>query len=214
MSNMMSPALVTLLLIASAAKDVPTLRYLPPIDADEERPVATVVMVKSKGNDFNFEIAFNHEPWGESCKTRCANATFYLDTDGNKATGLQVGEKSPQTGADLAVTVQGIREYKEVSADTLLRVKVRLLGNGVADLEDGQTLAELDHRHDPERVKAQKNEVSLRIDATDAAIPVGRTVRVVYQPPGASPVVGTFAGISDGTGGPKRPIQILRGKRH
>jgi hypothetical protein len=205
-------ALTTTALVALAASKgaKPTLRYTPPADSEDERPVATATTVKAKGNDYTFDITFNHEPWGEGCKARCANATFFLDTDGNKKTGLQLGDKSAQTGADLAVVVQGIREYKEVSAESLLRVKVRALGNESAELEQGQVVAELDQRHDPERVKAKGKDVSLKIDTTTANLPVGRTVRVVYQPPGATAVVATIPGFGSGNGG---AIQIVRGKR-
>jgi hypothetical protein len=213
MNEVMTFTLLTTLVALCAAKDAPTLRYTPPADSEDERPVATATTLRATGNDFTFRILFNHEPWGEACKTRCANATFFLDTDGNKTTGLQLGDKSPQTGADLAVIVQGVREYKEVSADTLLRAKVRLLGTGISDVDEGQTLAELDNRHDPERLKAHDNEVNLRIDATSAAIPVGRTVRVVYQPPGAAPVVGAVPGFGGAGGGKRGPVQVLRGKR-
>ncbi len=205
-------ALTTLLVLAAGKGPPPTLRYAPPADSEDERPVVTAATLRATGNDFTFQLVFNHEPWGEACKTRCANATFFLDTDGNKTTGLQLGDKSPQTGADVAVIVQGVREYKEVSADTLLRAKVRLLASGTSDVEEGQTLAELDNRRDGDRLKAHDNEVSLRVDATAPEIPVGRTVRVVYQPPGAAPVVASIPGFGGG-GGKKGPVQVMRGKR-
>ncbi len=204
-------ALTALLALAASGKDAPTLRYTPPPDAEDDRPVATEVTVKADGSDFTLHILFNREPWGETCKARCANATFFLDTDGNRTTGLQLGPQNPQTGADLSVLVQGVREYKELSADTALRVRVRQFNGAVKDVEEGQTLAELDPRRDPERVKAQQSEVSLRVDATDPNIPAGRTMRVVYQPPGAAPVVGTTPGVGAGTA--KRAVKVVKRKR-
>src|SRR3954468_4408926 len=104
--------------LSALGGEKPCIAYKVPPNADEDdRPVATAITVGPQGSDYAFKLDFNKEPWGEGCKTRCANATVFLDTDNNKATGLKLpqkddGKDAPETGADLAVTVQGLREYK------------------------------------------------------------------------------------------------------
>ncbi|WP_225413212.1 hypothetical protein [Stigmatella hybrida] len=197
----------TLLASTSAAAPKSTLRYSPP--PDEERPVIVDATVGPQGSDFAMRLVFNKDPWGEACKNRCANATLFLDTDSNAATGLQLGKGVPETGADLAVIVQGAREYKEHRADTFLRVKVRQLADNAASVDEGEALADLNHRQDPERVQLDERTVYLLIDGTSSTLPSGRKVRVIYHPPGGKAIQGTLPGmLSSGSGS---GVRIFRG---
>jgi hypothetical protein len=197
------------LLAASSAAAPPkaTFRYTPP--TDEERPVIVDATIGPQGSDFAMRLRFDKEPWGELCKNRCANATLFLDTDGNTTTGLQLGKKVPETGADLAVIVQGAREYKGTSSDTFLRVKVRQFTSASKNVDDTEALADLNHRQDPERVQLDENTVYLLIDATAPTLPSARKVRVVYHPVGGKAVQATIAGIL--SGGSRSNVRIFRG---
>lgn len=186
---------------SSAAKDRPTFRYTAPPDG--ERPVIVDATVGPQGSDFAMRLHFDREPWGEACKNRCANATLLLDTDASKQTGLHLTQDGPANGADLAIVVQGVREAaKQQGAppDTWLRVKVRLLANDARSADDGELLAELNHRQDTERLHVDESTVYVLVDATSPAIPSARKVRVVYQPPGAKPVTATIPGMIGGGG--------------
>src|SRR5688572_27911231 len=108
--------LFCLLLLASAARaaEKPCISYKAPPPAEDERPVATSITVGPQGSDYAFKVDFNSAPWGDECGTRCANTTIFLDTDNDKNTGLKLRDlKSPITGADLSITIQGVREYKD-----------------------------------------------------------------------------------------------------
>lgn len=180
----------------AAAREKPAISFKPLATGDDERPVATEIVVGPQGSDYAFRVEFDKLPWGEDCKNRCANATVFLDTDNNKATGLQLKEKgAAETGADLAVTIQGAREYKEGSADVLLRVKVRQYGDNATDVDQGETMSELDHRRDPERLHVEGTTVYVLIDATSGTLPSGSKLRVVYHPPESKPLVGNAKGL-------------------
>ncbi len=194
----MRPLFAAALLIASLpvlAKDRPVLKYSPPADSLEERPVATELVILPQGNDFAMRVEFNKAPWGDDCKNRCANATFFLDTDSSVATGLQLGKGVPETGADLAVTIQGSKVYKESSAASVLRVKVKQLGSNAKSLEDGESLAEMDQKADPDRVQAEGNAVFALVDVTSVTIPSAKKMRVVYHPVGSKALSASTAGI-------------------
>ncbi len=180
--------------MAALGREKPTLTYRPPA-GDDERPVATEIVVGPQGSDFAFRVEFDRVPWGEECKNRCANATVFVDTDSNKATGLQLNDKTAaETGADLAVTIQGVREFKDVSADVLLRVRVRVLSDANASADEGEMVGELDHRRDPDRVHVDGKTVYVLVDATTGSLPTGPKMRVIYHPPGAKALVGTIKG--------------------
>jgi hypothetical protein len=186
-----------LLATSAAAKDSSssaTLHYRPPPDA-VDRPLPVDISVGPKGSDLLVKVTFDQVPWGEECKNRCANATLFLDTDDNRTTGLRMGDGKPETGADLAVTIQGAREYKEKSADVFLRAKVRQLADGDTALEHGEVIAELTHRTDPERVTVDKKAVTVLVDATNLTIPSGKTMRVVYHPPADKALEATGKGM-------------------
>jgi hypothetical protein len=105
------------ILIASTSAAAPprsTFRYKAPKEEDQ-RPVIIDATIAPQGSDFAMRLVFNKEPWGEACKNRCANSTLFLDTDSNTTTGLQLG-KQPETGADMAVVIQGVREYRGASS--------------------------------------------------------------------------------------------------
>jgi hypothetical protein len=192
---------------SAAAAPKSTLRYSPP--PDEERPVIIDATVGPQGSDFAMRLVFNKDPWGEACKNRCANATLFLDTDSSAATGLQLGKGVPETGADLAVIIQGAREYKEHSADTFLRVKVRQLANNAASVDEGEAVADLNHRQDPERVQLDGKTVYLLIDGTSSTLPSARKMRVVYHPPGGKAIQGSLPGMLSGGSG--KGVRIFRG---
>jgi hypothetical protein len=154
-------------------------------------------------------------PWGEACKSRCANAPLLLDADSSASTGLQLTQGAPENGADLAVIVQGVREWKEQGADTFPRVKVRQLADGARTVEDGALLVEMDHRQDPERVQADGETVLLRVDTTSAPLPSGRKARVVYHPAGGKAVQASIKGMSTGPvgGGRGGKRQVVTGRQ-
>lgn len=219
MKRSLLPTLACILLASSAAaapraarggSTRSTFRYTPP--ADELRPIIVEATVAPKGGDFSLRLRFNQVPWGEECKTRCANATLLLDTDGNATTGLKLAKKAPETGADLAVIIQGVREWKEDGADTFLRVKVRQLANGARTVDDGDLLMEMNHRQDPERVQADDKTVFLLVDATSPTLPSGPRARVIYHPAGGRAVQAAIKGMSTGSaGGRKGKLEIISG---
>jgi hypothetical protein len=175
-----------------------SIRYTPPADAPEERPLPTEINASLQGSGYAVRITFNRVPWGDQCKNRCANVTIFLDTDNDKLTGIQLGKDKPETGADLAVTVQGTREYKEKSAEALLRARVRHLPDNSNTLEAGTVLAEMDHQHDPDKIQLDGNHVFVLVDATNISIPSGKVLRVVYHPPADKPLELTTKGILGG----------------
>jgi hypothetical protein len=182
---------------AAHAAEKPCITYTAPASTGDDRPVAVAITVGPQGSDYAFKIDFNRSPWGDECKTRCANATIFLDTDNNKATGLQLSDKkAPQTGADLAITIQGTRDYKEASAESNLRVKVKQYPEDATRIDQGRVLAEMDQRMDDERVQAQEETVYVLIDANIGDLPAGPKLRVIYQPPDSKPLVGMAKGLS------------------
>jgi hypothetical protein len=186
-----------LLATSAAAKEAPpsaTLHYVPPPES-VDRPLPTDISVGPQGSDLLVKLSFNQLPWGEECKNRCANVTLYLDTDNTRATGLQMGDGKPETGADMAITVQGAREYKEKSAQVFLRAKVRQLTNEATTLEHGEVIAEFSHLTDPDRLKSDKKDVTLLVDATNLTIPSARTMRLVYHPPADKALEATGKGL-------------------
>lgn len=192
---------------SGAAPPRSTFRYSPP--ADEERPVIVDATIAPQGSDFAMSLRFSKEPWGDACKNRCANATLLLDTDANTSTGLQLGKKLPETGADMAVVVQGTREYRVDSTIPLLRVKVRQLTGESRSVDEGEALADLNQAQDPERVQLDETTVYLLIDATSPTLPSARKVRVIYHPPAAKALQATIAGML--SGGSSSNVRIFRG---
>ncbi|MFP2930063.1 hypothetical protein ACLESO_33675 [Pyxidicoccus sp. 3LG] len=197
------PLLVCTLLTSTgvAAKEKSTFRYTAPPDG--ERPVIVDATVGPQGSDFALRLRFDKSPWGEECKNRCANATVLLDTDNSKQSGLRLTQDSPVNGADLAIIVQGVREYAKqegAQPETWLRVKVRQLGNDARSVDDGELLAELSHKQDAERLHSDETTVYILVDATSATLPSARKARVVYQPPGSKPLQATIGGMIGGGG--------------
>lgn len=182
------------------------IRYSPPSDA-EERPLPTEIFAAPQGSDYALRVEFNKFPWGEQCRMRCADATIFLDTDDNKATGLDLGPKAKETGADLAITILGEREYREHSADAFLKVRVVRLVS-VSSVGQGDTIAELDHRHDSDRIQSDGTRVYARIDATDATLPTGKKMRIIYHPPGDAALETVTSGML--ASARSRNIQVFR----
>lgn len=179
----------------------PAITYKPPPPTEEDRPLITEIVVGPQGSDYAFKIEFNKEPWGDLCGTRCANATIFLDTDNNKATGLKLKDpKALESGADLAITIQGLKVYKETSSRSVLKVKVRQFAEDSTEVDQGRQLAELDPVNDAERVLAQSTSVYLLIDANIGDLPSGAKARVVYHPPDSKALVGTVPGLNTPSG--------------
>lgn len=175
----------------------PTLSYNPPGSSEEDRPVLTSIVVSPQATDYAFKLEFNKVPWGEECKSRCANATLFLDTDNSKTTGLKLADpKAAETGADIAVTIQGTRKVTEDGTKAVLKVKVLQYAEDATSVEEGQTLAELDPITDSERVLSSDTSVYLLIDANMGNQPAGKQLRVVYHPPDSKPLVGMARGIA------------------
>lgn len=204
------PTAVFLLLSAAAVHAKPSqsvIRYKAPEDP-EERPVAVEVAVAPQGSDFAFRVVFDKAPWGEQCKNRCANATVFVDTDNNRSTGLQLGPGAAETGADLAVTLQGTRDYGEGGSRPVFRAKVRYLPDGSKSLEDGETLSELDPQRDGESLQIEENTVFVLVDGSSASLPSGKAARVIYHPPGARALTAFTRGmVALGGGG---QVEILK----
>ncbi len=157
----------------------------------------TSIVVSPQGTDYAFKLEFNKPPFGDDCGTRCANATLFLDTDNNKSTGLKLADpKSPESGADLAVTIQGSK-----GASAVLRIKVKQYAEDATTVEEGQTLSELDPVNDSERVLASDTSVYLLIDANVGNQPAGKQLRVVYHPPDSKPLVGMAKGLASPASG-------------
>ena len=175
----------------------------------EERPVATEVQVRSGAAGFVVQLTFDKAPFGDTCKNRCANATVYLDTDNTKGTGLQVG--SAASGADLAITVQGVRDWGEQGTKDSIRVRIRHLAGQPKSLEEGDVLAELDHARDAEIVSVKDNTVTVKVDPHAADLPAGKTARAIYQPPGSKALTGTLPGLLAPTRGGGRNVEVMRG---
>ena len=162
----------------------------------------TSIVVSPQGTDYAFKLEFNKIPFGEECKTRCANATLFLDTDNNKTTGLKLADpKAAETGTDIAVTIQGAKILKSATTTSVLRVKVMQYAEDATSVEEGHTLIELDPVSDPERVLASDTSVYLLIDANMGAQPAGKQLRVVYHPPESKPLVGLAKGLASPSSG-------------
>ncbi|MCC6335420.1 MAG: hypothetical protein IT380_15695 [Myxococcales bacterium] len=192
-----SVLLCTLLAAPALAGEKPTIVYKNPPAGDEERPVMTEIVVGPQGSDYAFKLEFNKAPWGEECGTRCANATLFLDTDNNKSTGLKLSDpKAPETGADIALTIQGTKDLHGGVRLPTLKVKVVQYAEDATTVEQGMSLAELDPKVDTERVLAEGTSVYLLLDANIGNLPSGQKLRVVYHPPDSKPLVGMAKGLS------------------
>lgn len=184
------------------------IRFKALSEEPDDRPTATEVAVAPQGSDFAFRLLFNKAPWGDECKSRCANTTVFVDTDANKTTGLQLGAAAAETGADLAVTLQGGRDYGESSSRPTFKAKVRYLPDGAKSLDDGEALAELDAQDDPDRFMVDEGIVYVLVDGTISNLPAGKKARVIYHPPGSKALTLDIRGMS-ATGG-REKIQIFR----
>ncbi len=180
-----------------AFADKPTIAYKAPPSGDDDRPVMTSIVISPQGTDYAFKLEFNKAPWGEECRTRCANATLFLDTDNNKTTGLKLADpKAAETGTDIAVTIQGSKALKDGVTTAVLRVKVMQYSEDAISVEEGHTLIEMDPINDSERVLASDTSVYLLIDANMGEQPAGKQLRVVYHPPESKPLIGMAKGLA------------------
>ncbi|MBE2248432.1 MAG: hypothetical protein IAE78_02710 [Myxococcus sp.] len=187
---------VVALSCTAAFAQKPAITYKAPPSTEDDRPVITEIVVGPQGSDYAFKVEFNKEPWGDPCGTRCANATIFLDTDNSKETGLKLKDsKALETGADLAIIIQGTRVYKEGSSRSVLKVLVRQYAEDATDVEQGRQLAELDPIQDSEHVLAQGTSVYLLIDTNIGNIPTATRARVIYHPPDSKALVGNVQGL-------------------
>lgn len=189
--------LASSLLATLAFAEKPTISYKAPPSTEDDRPVLTSIVVSAQATDYAFKLEFNKLPWGDECKSRCANATLFLDTDNNKATGLKLADqKAPETGADIAVTIQGTKALKNGTPTSVLKVKVLQYSEDATSVEEGKTLIELDPITDSERVLSSDTSVYLLIDANMGNQPAGKQLRVIYHPPDSKPLVGMAKGLA------------------
>lgn len=180
-----------------AFAEKPTITYKAPPSTEDDRPVLTSIVVSPQATDYAFKLEFNKLPWGDECKTRCANATLFLDTDNSKTTGLKLADaKAPESGADIAVTIQGVKALKNGTPTAVLKVKVMQYAEDATSVEEGKTLIELDPITDSERVLSSDTSVYLLIDANMGNQPAGKQLRVIYHPPDSKPLVGMAKGLS------------------
>ncbi len=169
-----------------------TLTYPAPPNPDE-RPAIKSIFVGPQGGDYVLRLAFNREPWGEACKNKCANATVFLDLDDDKATGLQFDAERPESGADVAVLVQGLRDLSEGRSAPQLKVRIREYGSDRNRIDRFTQLFEFDLKHDGDRLVMDGNTLYLLLGG--AELPRGKKVRVIYHPPDSRALVGTAAGL-------------------
>ncbi len=186
---------------ATSFAQKPAITFKAPPASEDDRPLITEIVVGPQGSDYAFKIEFNKEPWGDGCSTRCANATIFLDTDNNKTTGLKLKDpKALESGADLSITIQGTKVYKESSSRSVLKVLVRQYAEDSTEVEQGRQLAELDPVQDADRVLAQGTSVYLLIDANIGDLPTATKARVIYHPPESKALVGNVQGLLAGGG--------------
>ncbi|HEX8818628.1 MAG TPA: hypothetical protein VF794_01780 [Archangium sp.] len=208
MKNALLPLAFALLATSALAKDQATFRYTPPKDA--ERPMVVEGMAGPQGGDFALRLLFDKLPFGKDCGRSCANVTLLLDTDDNPRSGLRLGSRAAETGADLAILIQGTRDFVGTSGENYLRVKVRRLSDDARSVDDGELLTELDHRRDPERIHIEDKTVFLLIDAS-SNLPSGRKVRIIYHPPGSRALQATMAGMLSGSATSGKVMIFRRG---
>jgi hypothetical protein len=194
--------LASSLVAGLAFAEKPTITYSAPPSTDDDRPVLTTIVVGPQATDYALKLEFNKAPWGDECKSRCANATVFLDTDNSKTTGLKLSDpKAAESGADIAITIQGVKKITDNATKNVLRVRVLQYAEDATSVEEGQLLAELDPVDDSERLLASDVSVYLLIDANLGTMPSGKQLRVVYHPPDSKPLVGTAKGMSSAAAG-------------
>lgn len=171
---------------------LPTITYPAPVSLDE-RPALKSIYVGPQGGDYALRLAFNREPWGDACKNKCANATVFLDLDDDKTTGLQFDAERPESGADVAVIVQGLRDMSEARSAPQLKVRIREYAGERNRIDKFTQVNELDLKHDGDRFVMDGNTVYLLLGGVD--LPRGAKVRVIYHPPDSRALVGMAAGL-------------------
>lgn len=203
----------SLRLALAAALTLPASSFANPVFTfkpapDEERPVITELRATPQGADLSLEVLFDRAPFGALCGLRCANATVFIDTDDNPKTGVQFGKNAPETGAELAVVLQGTNDYRTGDGEPYFRVKVRELPNGARALADDAPVLDLDHRKDKARVQVDAETAFVLVDASATGVKWGKKLRLVYHPPARLPVSGKAAGFTTKKGG---QVEIIGG---
>jgi hypothetical protein len=193
--------------VTSAGVPDKGLRYKPGPGADADPPVVTYATGASQGLGYAFTVTFNRAPAEEHCAHDCANATLFVDADDDKGTGLKLGKEPPETGADLALTIQGVDRDAEGASPAQVKVKLRLLPQTAGD-NVGETLWEGSSIETPERVKVNGTKVVVMLDTSDPRLPHTPRMRLVYHPPGEVAVVGQVVGF-----GKAGKIQVVSAKK-
>lgn len=200
-------ALAAALALTAPALANPVFTFKP--DKEAERPIVKELRATTQGADLSLEVMFDRPPFGIECGLRCANATFFIDTDNNRKTGVQFGKGAEETGADVSVVLQGTNDYRTDDGAPYFRVKVRELPNGAKSLEDSAPVIDLDSRTDKTRVQVDAETAFVLIDSSATGVKWGKKLRIVYHPPAREAVSGTANGFSRRKGG---AVEIIKGK--
>lgn len=201
-----------LVLAAAVASSLPALAnpvFTFKADKGQDRPVISELRASTQGTDLSLEVLFNRAPFGLACGRRCANATLFIDADDNPKTGVQFGKTALETGADLAIVLQGSTDYR-AEASPFFRVKVRPLPHGATALTDDEPALELDHRKDSDRLKVDADTAFVLLDASALDVKWGKQMRIIYHPPASKPAEGKTAGFTKRRGGGGK-VEILQG---
>ncbi|MFN0062446.1 MAG: hypothetical protein ACKVPX_08000 [Myxococcaceae bacterium] len=188
-------SLMVLMLSATGSASKATLK-VPPQD-DAERPVPLAISAYPQDGNLALRVEFDKAPWGNDCGQRCANTTVFIDLDAGENTGLQLTDQA-EAGADLAITIQGVRDYREESALPGLRIRSRHFETAAGAVDSGEPLQDLDLRRDPDRVSYTGKSVKILIDLSQRAVPAGKAMRIVYHPPGGQSVTAQVPGFLAG----------------
>ncbi len=200
-----------LVLLAAAPTPKKLLSWSPPPSTDDDRPVVASAMVTAQGSDYVVTLQFDKAPYGDGCKTRCANATLFIDTDNSKDTGLKLADaKAAETGADISVTIQGVRSLRDETSEPELKVVIKQFNEDATGLDQGNVLAELDARRDRERLTVDGTTVSVLVDANLGNQPAAAKLRAMYHPPDHAAMVGVGPGLAAGGG---RKIEVFKGNK-
>ena len=175
---------------------------------EDERPLIKEVSVNNEALDVAFHVTFDRAPSGAACENRCANATLFVDTDFDKATGLKLSDpKALENGADVALVFQGRKSSGEGGEAPEFLIRVKKLANEAGGLDDSEVLHEFNVFRDKQRVHVREANVVVMVDTSEKKFPLGRRMRLVYHPPGAAAVEGVVAGPVKAGGA--RKVQVI-----
>lgn len=173
-----------------------TLTYKPHKLATDGRPTATKIHLGTKGTDFVLTLEYDKAPYGADCKNRCARSTFLIDTDNDLDTGLQQGRGRAVSGADLLVLLEGFEGVADGKPAPFVKVTIKRFSEGDRLLDEADLVTTLDERASPQRLKLDGTKVTVTLDASSEAVPVGKASRIVYLAPGVSPLTAQAVGLT------------------